>query len=126
MKICFKYLPIQLERKGKYYPNHQIDVPLLEWKTVVYDESNYPLKSPNTIYEYGFIDILDPTVEADVLDLIDTLWVAVWLKKITTLDFQTALEANGYTWVNGVYEITPEITDIDGTVIPAVILDTNI
>ena len=48
------------------------------------------------------------------------------MKKITVTEMQEALETNGYTGVNWVYEITPEITDIDGTVIPAVILDTNI
>ena len=114
-------MPINLDKRGLYYPNHQIKVGALLWKAVVYDESNYPLKSPNTIYEYGFIDIIDPTIENDIIDLIDTLWVAVWMKAITTTEMITALETNWYTWVNWVYEIVAE-TEMMGETIPAVTL----
>jgi len=125
MKICFKYIPIKLGRKGKYYPNYMIEVSALEWKAVVYDESNYPLKSPNTIYEYGFIDIIDSTIEADVQDLISTLWVAVWMKKITVTEMQDTLELNGYTEVSPlVYEIVPaSVDDLTGEPIDAILLD---
>ena len=125
MKICYKYLPINLDKRWAYYPNHQIKVPALEWKAVVYDESNYPLKSPNTIYEYGFIDIIDATIEADVQDLISTLWVAVWMKKITVTEMQDTLELNGYTEVSPlVYEIVPaSVDDLTGEPIDAILLD---
>ena len=124
MIIPFKYIPIQINRTNLYYPNHQIKVPALEWKAVVYDESNYPLKSENTIYEYGFIDIIDATIEADVQDLISTLWVAVWMKKITVTEMQDALELNGYTEVSPlVYEIVPASVDEFGETIEPILLD---
>ena len=123
MKICYKYLPINLDKRWAYYPNHQIKVPALEWKAVVYDESNYPLKSPNTIYEYGFIDIIDTTVQSDVQDLISTLGIAVWMKEITAEEMRGALDENWYVHDgNYNYTIREEITWMGEENAPAVTL----
>jgi len=78
MKLYFKYIPVTLDRRGRYHPSHQVKIPALEWKAVIYDESNYLLKSPNTIYQYGFIDIIDETILSDIQDLLTTIWVTVW------------------------------------------------
>ena len=122
-KIFYKYLPIQLDRRGQYFPNFMVKVPQLEWKAVIYDESNYPLKSPNTIYQYGFIDIIDTTATADIQDLLTTIWVAAGMKEITAEEMRGALTTNGYTATGNVFEIQPELTDMDMQTIPAVLLE---
>jgi len=31
MKIFYKYIPIHLDKRWAYHPNHQIKIPLLHW-----------------------------------------------------------------------------------------------
>jgi len=124
MKLYFKYIPVTLDRRGRYYPSHQVKISALEWKAVIYDESNYPLKSSNTIYEYGFIDIIDETILSDIQDLLTTIWVTVWMKEITAEEMRWALSSNWYSSTWNIFEIVPAGTDeISGEITPAITLE---
>jgi hypothetical protein len=119
MKKFFKYVDISLDKKGLYTPSHTIYIPALYGKAIVQDEITSWIKTPNSVFNFWYIDIQDVSVETAIDELL-ALWGIHWIKAITTTEAKAMLTANGYVEdpVNG-FEISPETTDVDWTIIPS-------
>ena len=112
-KIYYDYLDIKMGRRGNYTPSEMIYVPALYGKAMVYDEANTSIKTPNSVYNFGYIEILDETVLTTVQDLVTRRGQALWMSPMTTEEAKAMLVANGYVEdpVLG-FEISPAITEM--------------
>ena len=120
-KKFFKYLDVQLWRRWKYTPSYTITIPALEWKAKVEDEQTIGITTPNSVFNLGYVEIIDPTIETTVDELF-TLWGMHGIKAITVEEARTMLDENGYLHDGSFnYTIREEITEM-GFESPAVTL----
>ena len=118
MKKFFKYLDVQLDTRWLYTPSHTVVVPALLNKATVEDELTIWIKTEKSVFNLWYIDIIDPTIEADVDELL-ALWGMHWIKAITTTEAKQMLLDNWYTEIStDVIEISPEQVWIDNEIIP--------
>jgi len=68
-KRFFKYVDVQLDKRGKYTPSHTIYVPALADKAKVEDEITIGIETPNSTFNLGYVDVIDQTIDADVTEL---------------------------------------------------------
>ena len=109
--IYVKYIPIHLDKKWYYTISHQIKIPFLEWKVVIKDEPILWIETPNTVYDFGVIEVLDDTLVTEVETLIDEIGVAVAMKKITNEEARQMLLDNNYIETENGFLIQEAITD---------------
>lgn len=124
-RFYFDYLDMHLDRRWNYTPSHSVYVPTLIGKAVVYDEANTPISTPNSDFNFGYIEVSDVTKEAVVQDILTRKWPALWMNEITLTQARAMLDANWYTHDgNYLYTIVPAWTnELTGEPTPAVTLN---
>ena len=95
MKKYFTYADVLLDKRWTYTPSHTIYIPNLVWKAEVFDEAKTPIETPNSIVNFGYIEITDETAEQDVIDLL-ALPTMHGIKQITQTEAKAMLINNGY------------------------------
>ncbi len=91
-------------------------------KAAIYDESNYPVSTPNSYTNFGYIDVLDESVKVDIQALLNRPNVHS-MQELTAQQAKDMLTSNWYTedpvkW----FLLKEESTDLDGTVSSSVYL----
>ena len=118
MKKWFKYVDVQLDKRGYYTPSHTVVVPALVGKATVEDEQTIGIQTPASTFNLWYINIIDETITADVDELL-ALGGMHWIKAITTTEAKQMLLDNWYTEIStDVIEIAPEMVWIDWEIIP--------
>lgn len=120
LKKYFTYADVLLDKRGVYTPSHTLYFPNLAWKVEVIDEVLSGISTPNSILNFGYINIIDPDSEASVNELL-TLPNMHWIKEITVDEARTILDTNWYVHDgNYVYTIQDEyIDEITWETVPA-------
>ena len=95
-KIYVRYIPINLGRRWVYTISEQIKIPALNaGGVVIKDEPILGIQTNKSIYDFGLIECPD-ALKTTVEWLVDEIWVAVWMKRITTEEARALLRENDY------------------------------
>ena len=110
MKRWFKYVDVMLWKKWVYTPSYTIIVPALVWKATIEDEITIWIQTPNSVFNLGYVDVIDQTIDVYVTELF-ALWGMHWIKEITNTEARDILIANWYVETDNGFLIHEAITD---------------